>query len=272
MKRFVLALATAASPVLPAGPALAGAPDSPDDVVQAAFLSGWREAGGTRMTALSLTLADHWKTYWRAPGDAGVPPVFDFSGSENLASAQIEWPRPQVFDLNGMTTIGYREGVTLPLALTPKDPSKPIRLRATVDIGVCNDICMPVSFSFSADLAGGGAPDPQINAALAARPATGPAAGIRHVSCTVEPIPDGLRVTAQLDVPPLGGAETTVFETPDPTIWVSDATTRREGGRLVATADLVPSSGTPFALDRSALRITVLSPNRAVEAQGCAGE
>lgn len=242
----------------------------PDDLVRAGFLGGWRTESGTQMSALRLDLADGWKTYWRAPGDAGIPPQFDWSGSENVASVRFHWPRPTVFHINGIRTIGYKHHLVLPLEVTPRDPSLPIHLRANIDMGVCSDICVPVSMRIGAELPQGGSDDAAIRAALADQPMSARSAGLSGLRCHVEPIRDGLRLTAEIDMP--GGAEdVTVFETPDPELWVSESTTRREGGRLISTADLIPARGGPVALDRSRVTITVLGDSRAAELRGCPG-
>ncbi|MEI4488165.1 protein-disulfide reductase DsbD domain-containing protein [Frigidibacter sp. MR17.14] len=284
LRRLVSAVMLSAGAVLSgatAMPALAGPQVS--DMVQASLLPGWQTASGTRMTALKLELADGWKTYWRSPGDAGIPPEFNWSGSQNLGSVSIRWPVPEVFELNGMRSIGYKHALVLPIEITPKDPSQPVHLNAGIDIGVCRDICVPVSLRTALDLTGEGAPDPAIRAALSHQPLRGADAGVSRVSCTVAPTADGLRVTATLTLPAprgtaqlagpggAGAAEIAVFEPSDPTLWVSDSETERQGDRLVASSDLVPSTPGPVMLDRSRLRITVLSPGRAVEIAGCDG-
>ncbi len=238
------------------------------DVLSAQFLPGWQTDRGTHMAALQMTLAPEWKTYWRSPGDAGIPPLFNWSGSENLAAVRFHWPRPQVFSINGMQSIGYKHELVLPIELTAKDPSRPIQLRATVDLGICRDICMPAALSFTAEIGGPGAADPAIHASLAMRPDTGAEAGLGKIGCSVEPISDGLRLTARIALPPTGGVETVVFE-PGGAIWASEAVVRREGGLLTATADLVPGDSGPLALDRGAMIVTVLGQDRAVEIIGC---
>ncbi|MBI1220508.1 MAG: hypothetical protein GC186_18410 [Rhodobacteraceae bacterium] len=261
----------AAITILTLGPALpAGAgPIQPEDVVQAEVLTGWQTPQGTHMAALHLHLADHWKTYWRAPGDAGIPPSFDWSGSSNVASVTFHWPRPTVFDVNGMESVGYTHDLVLPMEFTPKDASQPMQVAGTVAIGVCNDICMPVELHLSAALAAPGAPDPAIRAALAAAPVSAKAAGVTRFNCEVSPIKDGLHVTAHIGLAPDGAAETALFETADPTIWIGATSTARQGDEVVAGADLVPSTSAPFALDRSQMTITILGQSRAVELSGC---
>jgi DsbC/DsbD-like thiol-disulfide interchange protein len=241
------------------------------DILAAEVLTGWRTPQGTHMAALRLRLAPEWKTYWRAPGDAGIPPLFDWSASDNLQSVRVHWPSPQVFHVNGMQTIGYRRELVLPVEITPRDASRPIRLRANVDLGVCRDICMPAALELSADLPAIGGADPLIRAALEARPSTGREAGLTRITCAVEPIADGLRLTATLDMPSTGGEELVVVEPGQPSVWAAEAVMRREGNRLTATTELVATSGAPFALDRSSVTVTVLGSRRTVEIRGCPG-
>lgn len=260
---------------LAAGAGALRAQDVPADVVRAEVLGGWRTASGSHMAAIRLQIADGWKTYWRAPGEAGIPPSFDWGGSENVGAVAYHWPRPSVFDLNGMTTIGYKHELVLPVEITPRDPARPIRLRADMEIGVCRDICVPVSLQLGAALPERGAPDPAIRAALASAPEPAAAAGLRGLHCAVEPIRDGLRLTASMDLPGLGpaadGEELVVIESSDPTLWISEAATRREGGRLISSSDILPTGRIPVALDRSRLTITVFGRDRMVEMRGCPG-
>lgn len=259
-----------ASLALALGLAMPAQATTQDDVLAAELLSGWQTRSGTHMAALRMRLAPEWKTYWRSPGDTGIPPLFDWSRSENLQGARIHWPVPDVFHLNGMQTIGYRERVVIPVEVTPIDPSRPVVLRARIDLGVCRDICMPAVVELEALLDVPGAPDPEINAALADRPATAPEAGLSGIACSVEPIEDGLKVTAVMDLPaPRSRDETVVFEPGRPDIWVAEAQSRRQGDRLVAVTEMVGPSGAPFALDRSAMTLTVLAGGEAVEIRGC---
>lgn len=239
-----------------------------DDVVSARLLSGWQTETGTHMAALDLTLAPGWKTYWRAPGEAGIPPSFDFSASTNLKSVRLHWPRPVVFDINSMQTIGYHDHLVLPIEVTPLDATKPVTLRTTVELGVCNDICLPATLTLDSDLSGSGNSAP-IRSALADMPKTAKSAGLTGIGCSVEPIADGMRVTADIGLPDQGGPEVVVFETATSGVWVSQSTSARSGARLTATSDFVPPEGAPFALDRSNLTVTVIAANSAVEIQGC---
>jgi DsbC/DsbD-like thiol-disulfide interchange protein len=239
------------------------------DLMKVEFLPGWKTDSGTLMGGVRLQLAGGWKTYWRSPGDAGIPPEFDWSGSENLKSVRIHWPKPEVFDFNGMRTIGYTSEVVLPIEIWPERAGDPVEVQAHVDLGICRDICVPASFEFSSRMAQGSKAVPEISRSLKARPKTPHEAGVTNHECRVDAGARGLIVELNIDMPQLGSDEMVVIETADPTIWVSEAQVRRDGRSLVATADLVSPSRKPFILDRSGLRVTVLAVGTAVEISGC---
>ncbi len=238
------------------------------DTLDATLVAGWQTETGTHMAGLTLQLAPGWKTYWRSPGEAGIPPVFNWQGSENLKSVQVFWPRPSVFHTNGMQSIGYHDAVTLPLEVTALDPSKPVRLHAAIDLGVCKDICLPAALNLSTDLVGPGAADPNIQAALAAQPDIA-SPGVGAVFCDITPIEDGVTVTATLQFAASGTVETVAFETAQPDIWVAEAKTTRTAENLISVTDMVPPSASPFVLDPALITITVLAGDTAVAYQGC---
>ncbi len=269
---FALAVFAAFATAAPAISQVAGAPVEASEMAQVDLLPGWRRADGVHMAALRVRLAPGWKTYWRSPGQAGIPPGFDWSGSQNLVSATPRWPAPKAFENFGLRSLGYKNELLLPLELRPRDPGAPIRLDVTVVMGVCYDICLPLTVTLQQILPTDViTPDTRIRQALARGPASAAAAGVRNVTCRATPIEDGLRLRAELEMPALGGDEITVFELPDREIWIAEASTTRQGGRLSAETELVPPGQAPFSLDRSTLRITVIGEKGAVDIKGCKG-
>ena len=103
------------------------------------------EAGKKILRAgIELRLDPGWKTYWRYPGDSGVPPRFNFARSENLESVRVLWPAPEAFgDGAGGTSIGYTGNVILPLRVRARDPARPVLLRLDVDYAICEKLCIP---------------------------------------------------------------------------------------------------------------------------------
>lgn len=243
---------------------------SADDVVQVTLLEGWRVSETRHMAGIQIRLAPGWKTYWRAPGEGGVPTVLRLSDADGVTGMAIHWPRPEVFFANGMRSIGYRDDVILPLEFAV-DQDGTIEIEGRLDMGVCLDVCMPITLDLEGLLPDLPTRVPAIGTALSDRPLTAGEAGAGRATCALEPISDGLRVTVTTNLPPVGNDETVVVEHADPMIWVSEAVTRRDGSRVTAVADIVPPVAGPFALNRSDLRITVIGSRMAVELDNCTG-
>jgi DsbC/DsbD-like thiol-disulfide interchange protein len=132
-----------------------------------------RSEGGSQFfrAGVELRLTPGWKTYWRYPGDSGVPPRFEFEQSENVKSVTVLWPAPQRFNDSEGTTIGYKNNVVFPLRIEAKDASKPVTLKLKLDYAVCERLCVPVEAK--ADLAIDGkdnASDAAVSAAEASVP------------------------------------------------------------------------------------------------------
>ncbi len=246
-----------------------GAFAAPEGIETAQLLSGWQDSGGNHIAALDLVLQPDWKTYWRAPGSGGIPPEFDWTGSQNVQTLSLVWPRPIAFVLDDVTSFGYHDSLILPIKVTAQDPTLPVTLRARITLGICKDICVPVSLTLTGILTNATIQDPVIAAALADPALSGPAAGVAGLTCQITPISDGLRVTAQIDLPNALQDDFVILEHRNPHIWISDPEMTRQKGRLIAVVDLVPSDAEPFDLNGDDLTVTILGKSRAVEIKGC---
>lgn len=246
---------------------LVSGPAHAQDPVTAELRPGWRLPDGDHMAALHLRLAPGWKTYWRAPGEAGIPPVFDWSGSSNVARVTALWPTPHVFRQSGARSVGYKDELVLPLRIA--GTGGPVTLEANMMIGVCSDICVPQTLHVTAALPDSSSVDPMIAAALAEAPFTAREARVSAVRCTVSPAKGGVKLRTEIDMPAIPGPEETVVEAGQPELWASEPNTRRQGGTLISETRLMHMEGKPFALDRSKLRFTVLGESQAVDIRGC---
>ena len=111
------------------------------------LLAGSR-SGAVLLGGIAFQIQQGWKTYWRSPGDSGVPPRFDFSKSDNVEAVTIMWPAPLKFDDGaGGHSIGYHDQIVLPLRIVPKTADKPVTLRAEINYAVCEKLCIPVEAS-----------------------------------------------------------------------------------------------------------------------------
>jgi DsbC/DsbD-like thiol-disulfide interchange protein len=108
------------------------------------LLAGSR-SGAVLLGGIAIQLQAGWHTYWRTPGDSGVPPRFDFSKSDNVEAVTVLWPAPRKFDDGaGGASLGYTQQLVLPLRIVAKNADKPVTLRASINYAVCEKICIPV--------------------------------------------------------------------------------------------------------------------------------
>jgi DsbC/DsbD-like thiol-disulfide interchange protein len=156
-----VALALAAAPCVAAETASAWNGDSRS----AMRLIAGSTHGAVLRAGVEIKLAPGWKTYWRYPGDSGVPPQFDFSASENVKSADVAWPAPLRFTDAEGSTIGYKDNVILPLRIVPTDASRPVVLKLKLDYAICERLCIPVDAKAELTLPGA---SPEGDAALIA--------------------------------------------------------------------------------------------------------
>ena len=108
---------------------------------------------------IEIKMEPGWHTYWRYPGDSGVPPRFSFAGSDNIKAATVRFPAPVLFSDGGGQSIGYSDSVIFPVAIVPIDPAKPVIARLKIEYAVCEKLCVPAEGK--AELPIGAAPSTQ---------------------------------------------------------------------------------------------------------------
>lgn len=130
------------------------------------LIGGGEAAGSPHLRAgAEIRLSPGWKTYWRYPGDSGVPPSFDFAKSENVKAVTVQWPAPhRIADSEGVT-IGYKSGVLFPLQVEPNDKNKPVVLRLKLEYAICEKLCVPAQGQAELVIKAGGTQAPAISAA-----------------------------------------------------------------------------------------------------------
>ncbi len=143
--------------------------------------SGWDEADFSRVRLLmspavdgagfdggvEIQLEQGWHTYWRVPGDAGVPPQFDFSRSLNVADVSVNYPIPERYDDGASISVIYKDRVVFPVVIKPADPAEPVELTLDLFYGACAEVCIPVKASVTASIQPGDKPDPLARIAIA---------------------------------------------------------------------------------------------------------
>jgi DsbC/DsbD-like thiol-disulfide interchange protein len=263
---FSLVLALA--PIGRAGAADVSAWDG--DARSAVRLIAANAAAAQLRAGVEIRLAPGWKTYWRYPGDSGVPPRFDFSGSHNVKAVTLRWPAPQLFSESDGNTIGYHGGVIFPLQVEAQNPNAPVMLRLKLDYAVCEKLCVPAEAK--AELALSDASNAN-EAALAAaesrvpRPSQiGAAGALAIVSVRREGGTSPPQVLVDVLAP--AGAELAVFAegpTPEWSLPLPEAAPGAPAGqqRFVFALDGLPPETKPQG---ATLRLTAVTADAAIEA------
>ncbi len=257
-----------------AGPALLGSAlasemsdwSAPEGTA-ARLVAGGTE-GGALIGGVEIRLSPGLKTYWRYPGDSGVPPQFDWSGSQNVEDVEVLWPAPVRFDDGGSFSIGYKTDVVLPLRITPKDPSKAVELKLNLDFAVCGKICQPASAALGLAVpSGGGAPSAALTQALARVPhraALGAGGEPRIATALLQDGKDGAAIRLVAQVGDANNADLFVEGPGDD--WALPLPARETGpdGRVTFT---LPVDGVPKGADigTAQLRFTLVDGDRAIE-------
>jgi DsbC/DsbD-like thiol-disulfide interchange protein len=173
LRQWVTATALTALAAIP-GASTARAADASiwdgDARSAARLVAGSPVSRGAMRAGLELRLGTGWKTYWRYPGDSGVPPRFDFAKSTNVKSVTVRWPAPHRFTDDGGASIGYKGGVLLPLEIVPANPAQPVTLRVAVEYAICEKLCIPAAGSAALGLGAASSFDAALAAAQARVP------------------------------------------------------------------------------------------------------
>lgn len=218
---------------------------------------------------IEIRLQSGWHTYWRYPGDAGVPPRFDFAGSQNVKAVDVLWPAPQRIPEQGLVAIGYMDDVILPIAIVPQNQGQPVRLRLKLDYAVCERLCVPTEGQVELVLSGGPSSHDAALAAAEARvpkkSVLGEGSALAIKSVRREHADGRPRVIVDVAAPP--GAHVALFaEGPTPD-WALPIPTAIDGApaglqRFAFELDGAPP-GVPY--QGASIALTAVAGNAAIE-------
>lgn len=230
------------------------------------LLSGSR-SGSVLLGGIAFQLQPGWKTYWRTPGNSGVPPRFDFSKSENIEAVTVLWPAPTKFDDGaGGYSLGYHNQVVLPLRIVAKSADKPVTLRAEINYAVCEKLCIPVDAT--AELAFTSVASTEDSALFAALDTVPKPANVGDPNpLTIRDVKRDGKSTVLVDVVSPDAREVSLFvegPTPDWGLPVPKLLEHSPAGvkRFTFELDGVPPGTNP---EGAALKLTLVSGDRSYE-------
>ncbi|MEP7062330.1 MAG: thioredoxin family protein [Betaproteobacteria bacterium] len=135
--------------------------------------------GADNVVALRLTLDKGWHTYWRNPGDSGLPTTLEWKLPAGVSAGPIEWLPPQLLPAGPLTNYGYEDVALHPVTLRTAPAfsgAQVVTLAARADWLVCRETCIPegADLTLSLPVAPDAVDDPRDGALITAALATLP--------------------------------------------------------------------------------------------------
>lgn len=264
MQLVTLAVATALlHGTAQAGPAGFGS-WSGDDTARVRLIAAGIGEDGLLHGGIEIMLEPGWWTYWRTPGAAGLPPVIDFGGSANLGAVAVSYPLPERHDDGYGATNVYPDGVTLPFTAEVPDAAAPVDLRLRLDLGVCQEVCIPAHVEASLAVPAG-LESPLASATLAGAKARVPGAAVPGVLAV-----ESVRRAGGEDAHPVFEVAVTAPETAEmfvegPPDWFAGVPERIAGSNPPAYRVTIDRIGAKTPIAGQSLRVTLASGGKAVE-------
>jgi len=101
--------------------------------------------GATALLGLRIRHDPHWHTYWRNPGDSGLPTQLALELPEGWSAGPIAWPAPQRIFVGPLANYGYEDEIVLPVPVEVPvaAPQGRVRIQASAQWLMCKDVCIP---------------------------------------------------------------------------------------------------------------------------------
>ena len=241
-------------------------------LVSAKITDGWIEKDQKLIFGLKIDLNKNWKTYWRLPGNAGLKPLFTFDKSENVFAAKIMWPSPIIFGEDNLWSIGYKDSVLLPLEVTPIDTSKPIKLEIQADIGLCEDVCIPVTLNVSYFATPGqNQENYEILGAILSEPIKSDDIGFQSPQCIIKNGELIMEFNEKNVKTGIENIELFVIEVGSSVFYVNSQKAYVFDDRITVSTKNSVETELPGVISRERIKTTNIGSNQSLEFVGCSG-
>ena len=241
-------------------------------LVSAKITDGWIEKDQKLIFGLKIDLNKNWKTYWRLPGNAGLKPLFTFDKSENVFAAKIMWPSPIIFGEDNLWSIGYKDSVLLPLEVTPIDTSKPIKLEIQADIGLCEDVCIPVTLNVSYFATPGqNQENYEILGAILSEPIKSDDIGFQPPQCIIKNGELIMEFNEKNVKTGIENIELFVIEVGSSVFYVNSKKASVFDDRITVSTKNSVETELPGVISRETIKTTIIGSNQSLEFVGCSG-
>lgn len=223
------------------------------------------DATGNIRAALQIEPKPGWVTYWREPGNSGIPPQVTLAPESNVRLERIDYPVPKILSDGKVEDIGYDAPVTLPITFIAVEPGKPAKIEATAFIGICKDICIPFQAEFSLTLAPASQSLPEEESILQSATALPEAPSSDFAVRGHQLSSDGKQLSLQLTVPESGSGLPQVIVTgPSGHAFFKQENGRRDG-KLFETSIAIGKLPKNYDIRGKTWGLLIIDGERAME-------
>ncbi|WP_286203091.1 protein-disulfide reductase DsbD domain-containing protein [Rhizobium lusitanum] len=223
------------------------------------------DAQGRIRAALQIEPAPGWITYWREPGESGIPPQVSPVPDGGIALTKMSFPVPKPIIVGAIQEIGYDAPVTLPLDFRIEG-KQPAKLELTAFIGLCKDICIPFQAELSLPLSAAGQSTPHEQALLDAADASLPQAPTPDFTAESHSLSaDGKMLSLRLTLPEASGDAPLIYVTgPAGYVFFKQANGKRDG-KTFATDIAIGKLPRNYDVKGKSWSVLVIDGERAME-------
>ena len=145
------ALVSAQAPVSPAGGPAGPVVTTPQ--VRAELVAHAPEGiapGQPVWLGLKIEHKKDWHTYWKNPGDSGLPTTVEWQLPAGVSAGDVDWPTPAKLPIGPLLNFGYDGTLLLPVPVTvaPTFKGQSLDVKLHAEWLVCKDVCIPESGDF----------------------------------------------------------------------------------------------------------------------------
>ncbi|MBZ9789465.1 cytochrome C biogenesis protein [Rhizobium sp. 3T7] len=190
------------------------------------------DASGKIRAGLQIEPKPGWITYWREPGNSGIPPQVSFS-SDAVSLDKMSYPIPKHIVDGKVDEVAYDASVTFPLQLTAKDASIH-EIKANAFIGICKEICIPFQAELSLTFEPSAQSRPTEEAILKAAAATLPEAASSEFKVDHHTLSADMKeLSLSITLPESGeSAPEVIVAGPSGHVFTKQMATHRDGNRF----------------------------------------
>lgn len=108
------------------------------------------QPGDEFLVVVVLAHESGWHSYWKNPGDTGMPTSIVVTAPAGVEVGEVMWPTPKRFESDGVFSYGYdgEAQLLIPIKIPTTFSESQLELEVNVNLLACKDVCIPENSAF----------------------------------------------------------------------------------------------------------------------------